>query len=176
MNSLKLEKNIIDMMQEEQLKLGYRREAVRLYYPLLSLNRLLETECNVDQMSELLDTFCSHVEVRLGRIQIVRQRERFCLIIPAQGSEYVREHMADHSFLQDFIDTISRHGVTVEEVLQPFYHHSDKVHVEKLTGDEFDYLVYFENGIPDDYRYCITQEDCHITYHRFTIDDYNDLQ
>ena len=34
----KLERNLIDLMKEEQAKLGYRKEAVRLYYPLSSLN------------------------------------------------------------------------------------------------------------------------------------------
>lgn len=29
----KLEQNIIDMIKEEQAKLGYRRENIRLYYP-----------------------------------------------------------------------------------------------------------------------------------------------
>ena len=32
----KLEQNIIDMIKEEQAKLGYRKESIRLYYPLSS--------------------------------------------------------------------------------------------------------------------------------------------
>ena len=36
----KLEQNIIDMIKEEQAKLGYRRENIRLYYPLSSLVHL----------------------------------------------------------------------------------------------------------------------------------------
>ena len=40
----KLEKNLIDLMKEEQAKLGYRKEAVRLYYPLSSLNHLFDAE------------------------------------------------------------------------------------------------------------------------------------
>ena len=32
MNHEKLEKNLIDLIKEEQAKLGYREEAVRLYY------------------------------------------------------------------------------------------------------------------------------------------------
>ena len=30
----KLEQNIIDMIKEEQAKLGYRKESIRLYYPV----------------------------------------------------------------------------------------------------------------------------------------------
>lgn len=32
----KLEQNIIDMIKEEQAKLDYRKESIRLYYPLSS--------------------------------------------------------------------------------------------------------------------------------------------
>lgn len=175
MDFSKLEKNVIDFIQEEQLKLGYRRETIRLYYPLLSLNRLFGTDCDVDQMCKLMDSFCSYAEARLGRIEVTHQKERFCFAIPPEGSEYVRENTEYPAFIRDFIHTVSRHGVTIEEVLQQFYRYSDNVHVEKLENGEFDYLVYFENGIPDDYRYCISDEGCHIIYHRFSIDDYNDF-
>lgn len=176
MNFVKLEQNIIDMIQEEQIKLGYRKETIRLYYPLLSLNRLLEASCSVEQMCEALGPFCAYTKSRLGRIQVSHQKERFCIVIPSQGSEYVHMHMGDTSFIRDFIHTISRHGVTMKEVLQQFCNHSCNVHVEKLENGEFDYLVYFEDGVPDDFRYCLTDEGCHIIYHRFTIEDYDDFQ
>ena len=37
----KLEKNLMDVVLEEQAKLGFRREKIRLYYPLSTLNHLL---------------------------------------------------------------------------------------------------------------------------------------
>lgn len=36
-----LEQNVIDLIKEEQAKLGYRREDIRLYYPMSSLEHLL---------------------------------------------------------------------------------------------------------------------------------------
>ena len=36
MNYTKLTNNLIDLVKEEQAKLGYRKEAIRLYYPLSS--------------------------------------------------------------------------------------------------------------------------------------------
>lgn len=176
MNFQKLEKNIMDMILEEQLKLGYRRETIRLYYPLLSLNRLLETDNDPEQMLKTLDSFSDYTEARLGRIQASHRNERFCLAVPAQGCKYVHTNMGDTSFIRDFIHTISRHGVTMKEVLQQFYNHSDNVHVEKLENGEFDYLVYFIDGIPDDFWYCLTEECHHIIYHRFTAEDYKDFQ
>ena len=48
----RLEKNIIEVIQEEQIKLGYRSELIRLYYPITSLNRFFHTnEVTVDTSS-----------------------------------------------------------------------------------------------------------------------------
>lgn len=47
--------------------------------------------------------------------------------------------------------------------------------MEKVSHGEFDYLVYFEKGEPDDFRYCITDEGGHFIYHRFTVADYEDF-
>ena len=175
----KLEKNIIDIIAEEQIKLGYRSEVIRLYYPLLSLNRLLGTDCDTEQIKPLLESFCDYVEGKLGRLEISNREERFCFMIPAKGSDYVHERMQDdesgYGFIRDFITTVSKHGVTLDEVLRQFYKYSDRVHVEKVSHGEFDYLVYFEDGQPDDFRYCITDEGCHFIYHRFTVEDYNDF-
>lgn len=46
---------------------------------------------------------------------------------------------------------------------------------KKTTGTGFDYLVYFEDGIPDDYRYCLSLEGEHMIYHKFTPEDYEDF-
>lgn len=175
MDFSKLEKNVIDVMKEEQVKLGYRSETIRLYYPLLSLNRLLDTDYEIEQMSMVLDSFCDYIEAKLGKVEISNKGDRFCFAIPAQGSEYVHENMSDTEFICDFVNTISKRGVTMDDVLQQFYKYSDNVHVEKVSHGEFDYLVYFEDGKPDDFRYCITDEGCHIIYHRFTVDDYHDF-
>ena len=63
-------------------------------------------------------------------------------------------------------------GLTVsfDDILAVFHQFSDKVHCEKLEGnEEFDYLVYFEDGTPDSYRYCIKlDDDGDAVYHRFT--------
>ena len=44
----KLEKNLMDVVLEEQAKLGFRREKIRLYYPLSTLNHLLGTQDKAD--------------------------------------------------------------------------------------------------------------------------------
>lgn len=175
MDFSKLEKHIIDVIKEEQIKLGYRSEVVRLYYPLNSLNQFLSDDFDIEQMHKVLEDFIDYVENRLGKIQVSNVGERFCLAIPEVGVDYVHEHMDHTEFIYDFIKTIEKHGCTIEDVLQTFYHHSEHVHVEKVDHGEFDYLVYFEDGEPDDFRYCITDEGCHIIYHRFMPGDYEDF-
>ena len=46
----RLEQSLIDIVKEEQAKLGYRKEDVRLYYPLSTLNHFFDTEDTVEEM------------------------------------------------------------------------------------------------------------------------------
>ena len=47
----RLENSIIDVIKEEQAKLGYRKEEIRLYYPLSSLDHFFETEADAEAVS-----------------------------------------------------------------------------------------------------------------------------
>lgn len=198
MDYTRLENNIMDVIKEEQVKLGYRSETIRLYYTFSSLNHLLgQTETprmpgnlentlpqenaasllsDPDKMLERLQEFCEKVSDRLGAVQVSRvEKERFCFLIPPKGVDYVHLHLKSSDFICEFIHTIERHGCSIEEVFSVFRKHSSKVHIEKVTHGEFDYLVYFEDGIPDAFRYCLTDEGGHIIYHRFTEEDYKDF-
>lgn len=172
MDFSKLKKSIEGVVKEQQIKLGYRSEKVRLYYPLSSLNRLLGTEYLAEQMQECLEQYAASVMDKYGTMEISHVKERFCFVIPEQGSDYIHEHTGEDEFLVEFIETIRKHGVTFEEVLNVFYKYSDKVHVEKVENGEFDFLISFEDGIPDDFIYCLNVDEEHIIYHRFTPDDY----
>lgn len=175
MDFSKLEKNIIDVIKEEQVKLGYRSELIRLYYPIQSLNRLLTVNYDIVQMHKILKDFCESVKGKLGEIEVTNKKERFCFAIPPQGVDFVHQQMGDTEFIYDFIQTIEKHGCTIDDLLNQFYKYSDNVHVEKADHGEFDYVAYFEDGNPDDFRYCITDEGCHMIYHRFTKEDYDDF-
>lgn len=176
MNFSKLENNIIDMIKEEQIKLGYREETVRLYYPLLSLNRFLNTSYNIEEMMSALQDFISEETEKFGPIEISHQKDRFCFKIPPKGSSYVQEQLDEQEFIFQFIRTIEKHGCTIEEIKNLFLKYSDKVHFEKVSNGEFDYLIYFEDQVPDHFRYCISDEGCHLIYHRYTPEDYEDFQ
>ena len=55
----RLYKNLIDIIKEEQAKLGFRRESIRLYYPLSSLNHFFETQDTEEQMKKYIPDLAS---------------------------------------------------------------------------------------------------------------------
>lgn len=167
--------NIMDVIKEEQIKLGYRKERIRLYYPLSSLNILLGTQVASEQMMDQLKAYFLTKTDILGEVGISHKGERFCIELPEQVSEYVNEHTEHSGFLYDFITVISKHGISIDEIVDEFRRYSDAVHFEKMENAEFNYLLYFEDGEPDSYRYCLTQEQQHIIYHRYTKEDYEDM-
>lgn len=171
----KLEQNIYDLIIEQQLKLGYDRDRVRLYYPLSSLNRFLGLELSIEDMRSRLMQFALEARERLGVIDISNNGDRFCISIPPEGSEYIHNNCSGTQFLAEFIAQIAKHECKIEDILEIFKKYSDKVHFEQVNNGEFDYLIYFENGVPDSYRYCITDEGCHLIYHRYTLEDYIDF-
>ncbi len=166
------EKNLMDVITESHLKLGYSKSEVRFYYPLDSLNRLLNSELPAESMGYLLENLKTSSNGILRYTQFSHKENRFCLSVSAEGAEYVHEQMRDTAFLKEFIEGIQQGRCNINDILTIFLRHSDEVKYIKLEDNEFDYLVYFENGIPDSYRYCIKFELEHATYHRFTIKDY----
>lgn len=167
-----LRKNLIDVTKESQMKLGYRKDSVMLYYPLDSLNRLLGSDFHGADMEHALQEFAAFARAELGEIRISRDHDRFCIRIPEEGVDYVHEKVPDTGFLGEFIRTVGCCNLQIEDILQVFYRYSDQVTCEKMDGGEFDYLVYFTNGVPDDFRYCIKFEGHCAIYHRFTPGDY----
>ena len=73
----KLEQSLIDVVKEEQAKLGYRKEEIRLYYPLSSLNHFFGTEADAEEMTQMLAGFAEDTKDRLGNVQSSHKGERF---------------------------------------------------------------------------------------------------
>ena len=53
----KIFENLEDLLAEEQAKLGYRKEPVRFYYPLSSLNHFFDASFSEEEMKEALKEF-----------------------------------------------------------------------------------------------------------------------
>ena len=109
---LDMKDNLIDIIKEEQAKLGYRKESIRLYYPLGSLKHLLKADADIEKMREVLDDFCDEVKEFFGQIEVTNNGERFCFKVPDAGVEYVHENMAENEFICGLVKLVSGHGCT----------------------------------------------------------------
>ena len=171
----RLEKNLIDIIKEEQAKLGYRKENIRLYYPLSSLNHFFDSQDTSQQMLERLEKMPDSVTDKLGKVEASYKGERFCFAIPEEGSEYVHEHLEKNEFITELIGLLQKHGCTMDDISQLFHKHSEHVAYEEMDNGEFDCLFRFLDNPDDPYYYCFKDEGCHIIYHRFLPADYEDF-
>lgn len=174
MDFKRLEKNITDNIKEAQIKLGFDNRPMSLNYMENSLKSLLGT----DDLKPALENFSDYVADRMGKITFREIKNGFCITIPEKGTSYVNS-LDGFEFITEFVNTVRQHGVSVNDVLSVFGKYSDKVVVEEKHNGEFDYLVYFADGQPDEYFYCIALEEeinhIHVTYHRFIKEDYEEL-
>ena len=171
----RLEKNLIDIIKEEQAKLGFRKEEIRLYYPLISLNHFFEADDDVDEMQTRLEQFPKEVKKKLGDICVTHKKDRFCLHIPEQGSVYVHEHMAENEFIKKLVELMMNHGIKKEDILAIFQKEAKDIRVGDMHNGEFDFWVRFPEENEDEYYYCFRDEGCHMIYHRFLPEDYADF-
>ena len=183
-----LQRSLIDVIKEEQAKLGYYREDIRLYYPLSSLNHFFGTNVGADEMQLILDGTGEqdHTPIatgmnealsdKLGMVEVSHRGDRFCFHIPPEGVAYVHENTTENEFIRELVQLVAKHGCTIEEVYQLFTKHSGHVRREPMDNGEFDERMWFEDDAEDPYYYCFKQEGEHMIYHRFLPADYEDFE
>ena len=180
----RLEKSLIDIVKEQQAKLGYRKEIVRLYYPLSTLRHFFECAGDDNKIAagmiseqQMLapNNLPKQLTDTIGEIKITAKNERFCIEIPPEGSEYVHENTADNEFISELIALVGTHGCTMEQITELFYKYSDDIEKKDMQNGEFDCYIRFLNEPDDTYYYCFHDEGCHIIYHRFLPQDYADF-
>ena len=98
-----LKQNLIGLVKESQLKLGYSDTSCNLYYPAEALNHLLGTELPISQLETALQEFGTYAAEELGIVTFSRKGELFCLTVPKEGAAYVHEHVENNGFLEAFI-------------------------------------------------------------------------
>lgn len=166
--------NLVDMVVEEQAKLGYNKEAIRLYYPLSSLNHILNTTLDTEGMLSYLKEFPAYLKKTYGEVNVSNEKERFCFYLGEEFSEYVHEHKAGNQFLAELVELVGKHGTTLQQVQELFQAQEKACIVEPAEHGEFDILIRFTEGNDHNY-YCFKDEGCHIIYHRFLPKDYEDF-
>lgn len=170
-----LERSLIDIMKEEQAKLGYRKEQIRLYYLLGSLNHFFCADDSADEMQARLAVLPQHLTEKLGAVTVTHVKDRFCFHIPEEGSEYVHEHMEENEFIKALVVLLQEHSVTMEQIRELFEQYSDHVAMENMDNGEFDVMLHFLDNENDPYYYCFKDEGCHMIYHRFLPADYEEF-
>lgn len=199
-----LERSLIDVIKEEQAKLGYYREDIRLYYPLSSLNHFLGTDVNADKMQKILEGTGENVDAtrnivegkeagsataepivagmnarlsdKLGMVKVSHRGDRFCFHILPEGVEYVHENTKENEFIRELVNLVAKHGCTINQIYELFTAHSNRVGREKMDNGEFDERIWFQDDADDPYYYCFKQEGGHMIYHRFLPEDYEDFE
>lgn len=173
----RLKSYLCDMILEEQLKLGYEKETIRFYSPCASVAHILKLrERDMEELMRALDEFENYVADTLGEVKVSRcSGKRVCFLIPEQGATYVYEHNSSNPFLEELITCFSKHGTTKEEVQKLFTKWSEKARCIHIGSNEFDDVFFFEDGIPDPYRYCVKFDAGHAFYHRFLKEDFEEL-
>ncbi len=63
----RLEENLIDLVKEQQAKLGFRPEVIRLYYPVSTLNHFFGSEDTAEEMKVRLNGFGGAYDGDIGR-------------------------------------------------------------------------------------------------------------
>lgn len=169
----RLEKSLTDVISEEQAKLGYMKEAMRLYYPLSSLNHFFEAHASVDEMLKLLSAFPGFCSARLGDIKISHEDETFCFHLAPEASEYVHLNKGENEFIFKLAELLQRHDTGLETVTE-FFKAYGNCEIKEINNGEFDILIRFTGG-KDPYYYCFKDEGCHVIYHRFLPEDYMDF-
>lgn len=174
-----LERSLIDVIKEEQAKLGYYREDIRLYYPLSSLNHFFHADVDEVTMQSILDrkgNGDAKLSDKLGMVEVSHRGDRFCFHIPPEGVEYVHENTKENEFIRELVALVAKHGCTTNQVYELFEAHSDCVKREKMDNGEFDERIWFADDADDPYYYCFKQEGEHMIYHRFLPEDYEDFE
>lgn len=167
-----LERSLMDIIHEFEIKLGYSEQVLRLFYPEKTLMRLLE--CENEALEASLAAFTA--SGKLGGVRFQKEYEgRVCAIVPAQGIRYTHEHYDDGGFLEELIKAAQNCPGGMEDILSVFRKRGDDVACEFINNGEFDYLVYFRDSQMDAYRYCFKLHNGHAAYHRFTKEDYEDF-
>ena len=177
MNIEKLKENICDQILEAQLKLGYARETIRLYFPLNSLNRILETgETDAGSLCLRL-TQALQAFPELGTVECSHRGDRIGISVPPEGTAYVHEKIPASDFLRDLIRLFAEEAHCSPEQIEAVFRKAspDYILTTMPEGAEFDWAIHFADPAVDPYYYCFRMEMGHTIYHRFLEADYREL-
>lgn len=169
---------VVEQLKEAQLKLGFVKAEIRLYFPAASLGRVLHHQSsNGKELMMALEREPGFTDTELGTLRFSLCRDdRIEVCIPPEGASYVNT-LPDPPFLAGLIKLFqTNHYLTIEDICAYFASFNPLYVCQKIEqGRDFDYVLYYPDGQPDAWYYCIRTEMEHTIYHRFTKEDYEDF-
>lgn len=174
LNIEKLKSNIIEQVIEAQIKLGYAKETVRLYYQIESLKIILGYKKSDE---ELLDELKEQYADDKVKVVFGRHKDRVEVSVMPESVEYIYRNVERPEFLEAMINLFSNnHHLELQDIEELFSRFDSSYACEKMSeGSDFDYVFYFNNKTIDEYYYCVKMEMGHTIYHRFIKEDYEAL-
>lgn len=175
----RLKSNICDNIYEAQAKLGYEGRQMSLNYMNASICHLLGEYLSEDELNAALSEFASFVSDDLGEITFSPIKNGVCITIPEKGTAYINKKYDGGELIDELVKAVRSHA-PIENFFDIFRACSDSVVIKDINNEEFRYLIYFADGNPNDYRYCLSVDEeidgsIHVSYHRFIKEDYEDL-
>lgn len=171
-----LERNIEETIFEGQVKLGYIKEKMNIYYMEPSLAYLLKLNTDdSDSIKHNIVNFKKFAEERLGDIKVTVKNNRYCFTISEKGVEYIYKSNRKNNFLSDLINVLADKNCSLDDVLKVFKRKSEEIICEESSGSEFDYVIYYKDENIDIFRYCFSFNELGAYYHRFIPFDYESI-
>lgn len=169
----KFEQTLIDIIQEQQIKLGYMKETLRFYFPIESIRYLLDLEDidDNDIIDRCLNDELARIKTNFGQISFASKANRYEITIPPEGSTFVYETIGKNPFLEELIELFNSHLVDMKKVKDLFNKYDTNYICQKEDGIDFDFLLYFSQNKKDNYFYCVKFDEGHGSYHRFNEHD-----
>ena len=107
-----LEQNIVQTIYEWQVKIGYAKESMKVYFMRDSLCYYCGN-LEKDEMKAWLAGFKMFVKERLGEVRVSGDGKRFCFSVPEAGTEYCKDFFKGNSFLPKLVEEIKRPECTI---------------------------------------------------------------
>ena len=173
MKYLEFEHLLLELIKEQETKLGYVYGSTRLYFLKSYLCGLLGVE--VTRLQVTLENLQALFQAKYGELGVRDQKERICLEVSPEVCEYVHCHILVNPFLVDLVALCQKHKVTEEEVRSMFAKYSQEYTWDVISSDDIDCLVSFKDKTITPYYYGIKWTGDHISYHRYLEHDLPEL-
>ena len=157
MNGEDLYQRVVSTVQETILKIGDIYGSMSLYYPFTG------------DYDSLRDGFFACADEELRDVVMEALPERIRIIVSESECRYISRLPVKRT-MSDVIRLIGQSG-SIDDFRESISEKYPSANIREMDHLEFDYLLTFPEGLDPD-CYCIAVEMNHLTYHRFSREDY----